>query len=137
MVRQNPNQPDLFAQAVNQPVEKVEPLIDTSTIAAAADRRNIRYDPNARQSQAQIDLGGGIGEALSGEIDITHAVKIAKTRIRPTIPRTGLSSTGKLLADKEPDTKHDPAYQPPVFLTPEEKAEGLRQLQRIRRGEDV
>jgi hypothetical protein len=62
-------------------------------------------------------------------VALTHSTtQSSHTQNLPTSTRSQLSNKGMLIADREPDTLHDPAYQEPVMLTSEEKAAGKKGL---------
>lgn len=106
---------------------------DTAAIAAAGERRNQNYDPNERRAEQQRGAGGGFAAATAGELEpeetVTPVSVIRSVPVRSPLSRNRLSARGKLLADREPDTAHDPAYQEPVILTAEEKAAGKRGME--------
>ncbi len=81
-----------------------------------------------------LEIIASMGEAASTHVapkikEEAPAVVTRDVPARSPVSRSGLSAQGKLLADREPDTAHDPAYQEPVILTAAEKAAGKRGME--------
>lgn len=132
---------------LNDSLESQKPeasVPDTAAIAAAGERRNENYDPNARGVKNRRGSGGGFAAAAAGEINFIDTddsgvpVKAAKTTqgsINPkgTRSRNQLSAMGKLSADSEPDRVNNPAFWS-EGTTPnaEERETGLENIRKIK-----